>query len=152
MSTLSDQAEPAVAALLESDEEQLYEQLGLITKAIETDPIVAGSFGPKVTYDGEAMGPLDALRDLGVRIWKRWEKEAYGLVCGDGELDKKDRESILTAFGFGGVAVASYMAATLVTGFGIAPAIAAVVVAIVIKRFLRPTADEFCAVWKENLS
>ena len=151
MSVLSQEAEPAVAQLLESDEAQLYEQLGIRTAAIEQQPEIAGSFAPSVTFDAVAMGPLDSVRELGRRIFRRWESSAYGLACGTGVTDEGDRKSLADAFGVNGTAVAAFMAAMLVSHFGLAPAIAAVVAAIVVKRFFRPAYDEFCAVWGERI-
>lgn len=152
MSTLTDEATSAAADLIESDEDQLLEQLGIRIKAIESSPTVAGSFDPHVTHDSVAMGPLDAMRELGLRIFNRWEREAYGLACGTDAEDTEDRKKILTAFGLGASAVAGALAATMVSWFALAPAIAAVIAALIIKRFFRPVAEEFCAVWGERLA
>lgn len=153
MSALDAQANPAVKVLQESDEEQLYEELGIRLRAMEAEPGLAGNFQPAVTYEGTAMGPLDEVRDLGRRIFSRWEKEAYGLVCGDQAADEKDRDKVLGAFGVedASTAVAAAIAAAMVSTFGLAPAIAAVIAALVVKRVMAPTAEEFCRWWGERL-
>lgn len=151
MSVLSEEAEPAVALLAESDESQLYEQLGIRAAAIERQPELAGSFDPPVTFDEVAMGPLDSVREVGRRIFRRWESSAYGLACGTGEADGADRKSLEDAFGVSSTTVAAFMAALLVSHFGIAPAIAAVIAAIVVKRFFRPAYEEFCSAWGERV-
>lgn len=152
MSVLLEEAEAAVALLIESDESQLYEQLGIRVKAIEQNPEIAGSFDPSITYDQVAMGPLDSVRNLGWRICQRWERSAYDLVCGTSVTDEGDRKSVADSFGINGTAVAALMATLLVSHFGVAPAIAAVIGAIIVKRFFRPAYQEFCAFWGERIT
>jgi hypothetical protein len=143
-----EQARSAVTDLLEADEDQLYEQLGIRAQALASAPQLAGDFAPPVTYDQVAMGPLDAVRDFGKRLFNRWNREAYNLVCAD---DDADRTELLNAIGVGEAAAAAALAGFIVTNLGIAPAVAAVIAAIVVKRFFRPAYDEFCEVWKEKL-
>lgn len=152
MSALSAKAEPAIALLIESDEDQLFEQLGIRARAIEVSPAVAGEFDPIIVFDGVAMGSMDTVRELGRRIFQRWEKDTYSLICGTGDADEAERQEIANAFGVGGPAVAALIAAGLVSTFGVAPAIGAVVAAIIVKRFLRSAIQEFCIVWGENLN
>jgi hypothetical protein len=79
-------------------------------------------------------------------------REAFGLVCGTGSGDGGDRKKLAEAFGVGGTAVAALITAGLASTFGLAPAIAAVIAAIVVKRFLRPAYEEFCVVWGDRLA
>jgi hypothetical protein len=151
MDELAKKVEPAMNDLLESDEDQLYEQLGIRSSAMTRDLSVAGALQPQIAHDVAAMGMMEDVRDLGKRIFKRWNREAHKLICGGEDLDKKDREALANAFGLGDAAVAGVVASLLITQFGLAPAIATVVAALVIKRFFRPAYDEFCDFWKEKL-
>ena len=146
------QVQTAVEALLESDETQLYEQLGIRVTAMTQEPALAGDYSPDLRSEELAMGPLEDLRKLGQRIYGRWEKETYSMVCGQSTEDAADRKSIVDAFGIGGTAVAAYLATALVSTFGLAPAIAAVIAALVVRRFFRPAYQEFCGAWSERLS
>jgi hypothetical protein len=150
MNEATRQAQPAVSNLLEADPDTLYEQLGIRATALAETPQLAGEFAPAVSYDSVVMGPLDSVRELGQRIFDRWNREAYSLVCGGGEAD--DREALLKSIGVGQTAFAALLASTIVTSFGVAPAIAAVIAAIIVKRFFRPAYEEFCEEWKEKLS
>ena len=152
MNDISRQAEPVIKNLLQSDLDQLYAELGMRAKTIATDITAAGKLDPEAKYDVETMGPLDGLKRFGVRIFKRWNREAYELICGKNTEDEQDRQKLAKAIGLGDVAVASALTGLLVSSFGLAPAIATVLAALVVKRFFRPAHEEFCEVWKESLS
>jgi hypothetical protein len=147
VSATGDEVEPAVDQLLLENEDELFEQLGL--QAVEEPSALGDEFDFDVSFD--PSGARDALRQLGARIYQRWEREAFGLVCGAGSGDGADRKKLAEAFGVGGTAVAAMIAAGLASTFGLAPAIAAVIAAIVVKRFLRPAYEEFCGVWGDRL-
>jgi hypothetical protein len=151
MSNLIKQAEPAVEKLLRADQEQLFEQLGMRAKAIAEDPTKGSSFEPQITYDQAEMGPKEDVREFGRRLFGRWNVEVHRVICGSDPEDQKAREDLVNAFGISDVAVAAALSALLVTYLGLAPAIAAVVAALVSKRFFRPAHEEFCQVWKKNL-
>jgi hypothetical protein len=151
MAKIEQLAQQAERNLLQNDEEQLFELLGIRARAMADDLSVAGSFEPRVVHNSTTMGPLDGVRALGRRIFNRWNVEAHKLICGGEIDDKEDREKLQNAFGMGDVTVAAVVSALLVTYFGLAPAIAAVIAAILAKRFLKPSYDEFCQYWKENL-
>lgn len=133
------------------DEETLVEQLGARAKAIPEDPAVAGRYNPTITVDYATMGPMDDIVDLGGRILRRWERELHAVVCGDAKADKQDRTTILDALGLDDVALGAALGTVLVTSFGLAPAIATVVAALLIKRIFKPAGDEVCTFWGERL-
>lgn len=149
MGALGDEVEPEVGELLLENEDELFEQLGRRAQAIEGPSALDDQFDFDVSFD--LSGASDAFRQLGARIYQRWEREAFGLVCGSGSGDGADREKLADAFGVGGTAVAAMITAGLASAFGLAPAIAAVIAAIVVKRFLQPAYEEFCVVWGDRL-
>jgi hypothetical protein len=143
--------EDSLGRLLQASEGQLYEQLGIRAKALAHDPAIAGSFDPQVSYDGAQMGPLDDVREFGQRLFRRWNQEAYKLICGGDIDDADDRKKLLAAFGGGDVAVGAVLAGLFVQYLGMAPALAGVVAALVLKHFFRPAFGEFCGLWLEKL-
>lgn len=153
MSTVQEKANDttAIGELLGAEDDQLLVQLGMRTMAMTLNPAVAGSYAPDVTWDGTQMGGLDDLKKLGRRLFRRWNQEAFKLVCGDDPDDKGSRDEIKKAIGMGNVTLAAVVAGTLVSSFGLAPAVAGVVAALVVKRVLKPTHEEVCAVWREKL-
>jgi hypothetical protein len=142
-------AKPAIEKLEESDENQLYQELGIRLKAIATNPSLAGSFDPAVTYSAPLMGPLDDVKLFGKKFFEKMSREAYGLVCGGGltaEEQKKFTEALGNKIDFG-----TWLAAILVAHWAIAPAIAAVVAALVVRLFFKPAHSAMCEVWAGKL-
>lgn len=151
MSDLSELARPVVKKLLQSDVDKLYAELGMRAKTVTATPSAAGQLDPQIKHDVATMGPLDDLKRLGQRIFRRWNREAYKLMCNKSDDDAQDREKLVKAIGVGDVAVASALTGLLVSSFGLAPAIATALAALMVKRFFRPAYEEFCEVWKESL-
>ena len=150
MSMLSQQARPAVEKLLQADESQLYEILGMRAQAMALDTRVAGTFEPTVTYDVATMGLKEDIQSFGKRLFARWHREAFNLVCGKDAEDEDDRKSVLEALGVGEVGLAAVLAGLLVAHVGMAPALAAVVAALITKRFFNPVYEEFCETWSAH--
>ena len=81
MSEIETQAQAAMENLLKYDESQLYQQLGIRKKMLETNPTAAGTFNLEVTDDeASMMGLRDSLEELGQRLYQRWQIEAYSGV------------------------------------------------------------------------
>jgi uncharacterized membrane protein YdfJ with MMPL/SSD domain len=151
MADMRNQAQPALEKLLQSDPDQLYAELGLRQKAIQVDPQQAAMFETTATYDAAFAGPLDVLKDFGRKFFNRFSKDAYALVCGTDQQNSEERKKIVEAFGGGQVAVASALTAALMSWFGWAPAIAAVIAALIVKLFFKNAHTAMCDVWKQRL-
>jgi hypothetical protein len=151
MSQTITQARSAISELMDAEDDQLFTELGIRACAMERDPNVAGSFTPNAAFDGTSMGPLDTVKELGQRLFKRWNVEAYKLLCGDNPDDEKTRDEIKSALSLGDAAFGAALASALISTFGLAPALAAVIGAILVKRFFKPAHEEVCAVWKTKL-
>ncbi len=152
MAELHELARPAVTSLFQSDADQLYEQLGIRSRGISADPMIAGSFAPDLLYDAPLMGPMDDLRRFGKLFFGRINKQCHDLVCGDDTKNTAERQKVVAAFKLGKEDVGSAIAALLVAYLGLAPAIAAVVAVLIVKLFFRPAVDSMCQVWTEDLS
>ena len=61
MSEIETQAQVAMENLLKYDESQLYQQLGIRKKMLETNPTAAGTFNLEVTDDEASMMRLTTL-------------------------------------------------------------------------------------------
>jgi len=135
MSTLTDLARPAVNSLLKADEAQLYAEIGIRLKAIESDPGKSSSFAPDVAYDATSMGVLDDLRDVGKRYVQKLHTSLHLLVSEGEDGNVEEHQKMTEAYGKGKAEVAAVMAGLMVTKIGLAPAIAAVVASVITKLF-----------------
>ena len=147
-------SDTAANGLLDLEEDQLYELLGLRIRAAEEDVSIQGSFEPQVKYS-EVMGPLDDLKAIGRRMFDRTHIQAYNLMCGTAPADKADRDKIVGALGLSAGAAIVTLSGVLASTFGIGAAFAGILAAIIIKRFAVPTADEgykaMCELWVKHL-
>lgn len=88
---------------------------------------------------------------LGQRIFQRWNAVLHDFICRNDKADRDLRNKVLGAIagkGGGGVAL---VAALLVSSFGMGPATAALVAALLIKLVVAPAADEVCRAWGESI-
>src|SRR5262245_58224344 len=127
----------AVARLLQSEPDQLYEELGLRKSAIMAEPARAGEFDSNATFDAPFAGPQDVLGDIGRHFFERFNRDAYELVCGSDKADATERKKILDSFNLGETMFATTLVGALVSTFGLAPSLATVVAALVVRLFFK---------------
>jgi hypothetical protein len=149
MADVTQDAAPVVAELSQLDDDLLYQQIALRVRGLEQDYGRAGDLRLEVSYQAELMGPLDDLADFGRRFFERFNRDAYGLVCGT--EDAKEREKIKQAFGLGRQTVGGVIVGLLITHLALAPAVAAVVAALIVRLFLENSYEAMCSVWKDRL-
>lgn len=94
------------------------------------------------------QGISDAFVNVGERVLRRLEREAYKLICGDTQQDIDDRE----ALGLTGDVLIGVLTTALTAGLSVGPQVAAVVAAIIVRRLAHPTMNELCQVWSERLN
>jgi hypothetical protein len=146
--------EREVTHLVASSEDKLFEQLGIRKFATTKDPSLEPKVDLRPTYAAQAMGPLDGMKALGRAVLVRWAKDLQQLICGDDAKSAEERNKLKDAFGAGKVTGAVLLSTALI-GIGCPPALAPVVAAIVVSRFLGSAIEVFCAKskdWVEQLS
>lgn len=143
--------ENEIKLLLQSNEDQLLEQLGLKAAVVTRRLEQSSELYPKiVASDVTAMGIKDDLKLLGRQILKRWERSAYDIVCGGMPEDDKARSELKNALGLGEAAAIGALSTALI-GVGLMPALAPVLAAILVKKFFNPAYGTFCDYWKSKL-
>lgn len=143
--------DPEIQRLLQSDVDQLTEQLGMRIAVATRDFAKAAELYPKnVAADVLTMGIKDDLKELGKRVVRRWERSAYEIMCDADPDDTKARNDLKSALGLGEAAAIGALSTALI-GIGLMPALAPVLAAILVKKFFNPAYGEFCAYWKTKL-
>jgi hypothetical protein len=152
MPGLTDQARPAVEELLGEEPETLYAELESRRRLISLDPSQAGSFQPEGNpFESSEEIPAAQLREFGRRFFARVSEDMYKLVCGDAEENRSERHAIVEAMGGGNTTFAAVLAALLVSNFGWAPALAAVLSALTVKLFFNNAYAVACDLWKQSI-
>jgi hypothetical protein len=128
-------------------DELLFAELGRLARQLAAEPSRAGNLaaGPAVTAEAAVPeGLFGDLALLGRRIFNRVRREFADLLCGTGEEDVADRERLRDAFGLGGDALTAAIASVLISAFGLAPAAATIIAALLLRRVVMPTVEETC--------
>ena len=134
----------------QKDDAALEVVIGMREKVITERPELKDDVNLEVEYEEDMMGPLDDIKRLGKSIIRRWNKELFGIVCGNTGKDRKDQEAVLTSLNLGEAAVIAAVAGVLVS-LGVGGALAAPLAPIIVRRFIWPAKDELCVAWREKI-
>lgn len=150
---MSDDPGQAIHGLVEEyDEKAIITEIALRAAAMSKTAAVASELNPEVQEDAEHLGIKEDVLELGGRIFRRVERELHEVICGNSAEDKKDRDSILKATGLGDIALGTALYTALTASLGMAPAVATVVAALLIKRIFQPAGAEFCKFWGDKIT
>lgn len=148
MAEANEVVEAAQRLNAQKDEAALELLLGMRAAAVEADRSLSDDLSLDLKYDSQTMGALDDVKRLGARVLKRWNKELYAVVCGNGGQDTKERKQLLDSLNLGEAAVISAVAGILLS-FGIAGVIVAPLAPLIVRKFIWPAKDELCTAWGE---
>ncbi|MDU8929921.1 hypothetical protein RXV86_21245 [Alisedimentitalea sp. MJ-SS2] len=133
-----------LAATLHDDD--LLSELGRRATLASVDP--SGVVPVDAEFRGAALeGMTDIFLDTGKAIFKRVNRQLHGVMCGDDEDNAADREKLKSVLGLDDTAIAGVLVQILVGSFGLLPAVATVVAALLIKHVLKPSLEEVCDIW-----
>ncbi|MBW4640393.1 MAG: hypothetical protein KME05_19620 [Gloeocapsa sp. UFS-A4-WI-NPMV-4B04] len=140
--------------LVELDDNQLMLHLGMSTQGISKD--LEGQTR-SASIDSIDLSLYEITRSnqdtlhFGQRLFKRLNASSYELLCkdpfDDGETLQKLNEALKDSI----AKAAGFLAPVLVANLGLAPAIAAIIAALIVKTISKAFADEICATWKQSL-
>jgi hypothetical protein len=150
--------EAIVASLLELDEDQLQAQLGSRAQAIEEDVAGRGTRGidpaslESIDVNVAARASIDPrFLEAGKQLFDRINPLVYDLMCKP-LGDNTDTQKILDeTINQNYTKAAGMLAPVLVSGVGLAPAVATLVATLIIKKVSKYIATGICETWKKSL-
>jgi hypothetical protein len=151
--------EAIVASLLELDEDQLQAQLGSRAQAIEEDVAGRGTreIDPasleSIDVNVAARASIDPrFLEAGKQLFDRINPLVYDLMCkplgDDADTQKILDETINQNY----TKAAGMLAPVLVSGVGLAPAVATLVATLIIKKVSKYIATGICETWEKSLA
>lgn len=141
----------AVMALLRKSDDELIEQIGVTARATADHAEYAGAYDPGIP-EGAVGLSMEDLREVGRRIFARIERQVFDVFCGTSESDEEDRRKITEALGLGEAAMAAALVYFMTSTLAIAPAIATLIAALLVRRIFLPAGQEVCTFWSEKIS
>ncbi|MEG4503478.1 hypothetical protein QUA81_08210 [Microcoleus sp. F6_B4] len=152
------EVEVLVESLWELDEDQLEAQIGSHVQAIGDDVAGRGAIGvdpaslESLDVNVAARAAIDPrFLDAGRRLFDRVNPLVYQLMCkplgDDPETQKILDETINQNY----TKAAGMLAPVLVSGVGLAPAVATLVATLIIKKVSKYLATGICETWEKSL-
>ncbi len=150
--------EVIVKSLWELDEEQLAVQIGDRAQAIEDDAAGLGTRGidpaslDSIDVNVAARASIDPkFLATGQRLFDRVNPLVYDLMCKPLLNDPQTQKILDEAIGKNYTKAAGMLAPILISGVGLAPAIATLVATLIVKKIANYSATAICDTWKQNL-
>ncbi len=147
-----------VESLWELDEDQLAAQIGSHAQAIEDDAAGLGTRGidpgslDSIDVGFATKGAIDLkFLEGGQRLFDRANPLVYDLMCKPLGNDANTQKILDEAIGENYTKAAGMLAPALISGLGLAPAIATLVATLIVKKIANYTATGICETWQQNL-
>ena len=147
-----------VESLWELDEDELAAQIGSHAQAIEDDAAGLGTRGidpgslDSIDVGFATKGAIDLkLLEGGRRLFDRANPLVYDLMCKPLGNVANTQKILDEAISENYTKAAGMLAPTLISGLGLAPAIATLVATLIIKKIANYAATGICETWQQNL-
>ena len=153
------EVEVLVESLWELDEDQLEAQLGSRVQAIGDDVAGRGARGvdpaslQSIDVNVAAKAALDPrLLDAGRQLFDRINPLTYELMCKPLGDDAETRKILDETINQNYTKAAGMLAPVLVSGVGLAPAVATLLATLIIKKIAKTGANAICENWEKSLA
>ena len=154
------EVEVLVESLWELEEDQLEAQIGSCVQAIGDDVAGRGARGvdpaslESIDVDVAARASLDPrFLDAGRQLFDRVNPLTYELMCKPlGGDDAETRKILDETINQNYTKAAGMLAPVLVSGVGLAPAVATLLATLIIKKIAKTGANAICETWEKSLA
>lgn len=150
------QANELVQKIYPLDEDVLVAKLGILAEEMGGD--LTGKSAPRgVSVDsidleaGTRAAIPPGVRELGQKVFNQVNAEAYKILCTP-LGDESTRETLDKALEENYTKAAGMLAPVLVSSLGLAPSVAAIIAALIIKRISKDIAGGICSTWEKSLN
>ena len=153
------EVEALIESLWELDENQLEAQIGSRAQAIGDNVAGRGTKGidpaslESLALDVAAKAAIDSrLLEAGGRLFERLNPLVYELMCKPlGGNDLETQKILDEAISQNYIKAASMLASVLISGLGLAPAVATLLATLIIKKIANYIATGICETWEKKL-
>ena len=140
-----------VAQVNEVDENKLEAYLGLYIEQEGEDWLKDDSVDEIDSDMMEVSTKSKALIEFGKRFASKFNLEAYDLLCGNPfEDDGESMQKLENALEKGTNQAAGVLAPVLIAQLGLAPAVAAIIATLIVKKLAKVTGETICEMWQES--
>ncbi|CAD5926657.1 hypothetical protein L2E69_18970 [Planktothrix agardhii 1806] len=136
-----------IPQLLELDEESLEAQLGL-----QVQGTAKGLTLDSIDLDAAARAPISPeVLAAGQQLLKRLNSGLYDLMCNPLGSDPETEKVLDEVINQNYTKATGILTPVLVSGLGLAPAIATLIATLVVKKIAKAGSEEICKSWKASL-
>jgi glycosyltransferase A (GT-A) superfamily protein (DUF2064 family) len=153
------EVEVLVESLWELDEDQLQAQIGSRVQAIGDDVAGRGARGvdpaslESIDMNVAARASIDqTFLDAGRQLFDRVNPLTYELMCKPLGDDAETRKILDETINQNYTKAAGMLAPVLVSGVGLAPAVATLLATLIIKKIAKTGANAICETWEKSLA
>jgi glycosyltransferase A (GT-A) superfamily protein (DUF2064 family) len=153
------EVEVLVESLWELDEDQLQAQIGSRVQAIGDDVAGRGARGvdpaslESIDVNVAARASIDqTFLDAGRQLFDRVNPLTYELMCKPLGDDAETRKILDETINQNYTKAAGMLAPVLVSGVGLAPAVATLLATLIIKKIAKTGANAICETWEKSLA
>ncbi len=129
-------------ALLQKSSDELYDEVGQLTKESCQDDSSLDSLG---------LG-VGSLRDLGSAIFARLHREVHFLICGEGASEQEERAKLKKILSLDAAAMSAALTSVLIYYLAVSMPVASLVAVLIVKHAVVPATEEICSFWGKQLA
>jgi hypothetical protein len=141
-----------IQQLLDLDEDQLKIQLGIQAQAMEAES--RGDSMESIEVEPVPKGGINTQAlEMGQQLFDRINTGAYDILCGNPFPDSGETlQQLKKALEENYAKATGLLAPVLVSGLGLAPAIATIIATIIIKKIAQGSSNLICETWQKSLN
>ncbi|MBY5482241.1 hypothetical protein HFO84_33710 [Rhizobium leguminosarum] len=140
----------AVEALLVADEATLIAEIGRRSEILQYAPDADKCYSLQLPAGSGEESVASFFSEVGTKVFDRWHRELYKLLCGDGGDAAGERDKLRSALKLEQAALIGAISTALIA-IAVPVFIAPLVAAVIVKSGINPAWEVTCKVWGEKM-